>query len=205
MTTMTGFAHPVFGTQLCFRKIVKAMSEPGSLVTVPNVSGLESMSSATAATLLTLTSHTTPLFIDPKIGNPLLLRTLCLHTNVPIATRLNDADFVLLSGNRFSYDLMALSCGSEAEPEKSTTVIVEVEGMHDGPCLKLTGPGIKTHRIISPVCPVASETTCATAPMPSRQDWIFSLRLGKSSLRSPEVPTWRNANVRCRQRWGKGH
>ncbi|MBN3254956.1 phosphonate C-P lyase system protein PhnH [Pectobacterium brasiliense] len=176
MTTMTGFAHPVFGTQLCFRKIVKAMSEPGSLVTVPNVSGLESMSSATAATLLTLTSHTTPLFIDPKIGNPLLLRTLCLHTNVPIATRLDEADFVLLSGNRFSYDLMALSCGSEAEPEKSTTVIVEVEGMHDGPCLKLTGPGIKTHRIISPRLPGGVRDYLCNRPhaFPTGLDFLFT-------------------------------
>lgn len=176
MTTMTGFAHPVFGTQLCFRKIVKAMSEPGSLVTVPNVSGLESMSSATAATLLTLTSHTTPLFIDPKIGNPLLLRTLCLHTNVPIATRLDDADFVLLSGNRFSYDLMALSCGSEVEPEKSTTVIVEVEGMHDGPCLKLTGPGIKTHRIISPRLPGSVRDYLCNRPhvFPTGLDFLFT-------------------------------
>ncbi|MEQ6970455.1 phosphonate C-P lyase system protein PhnH [Pectobacterium polaris] len=176
MTMMTGFAHPVFGTQLCFRKIVKAMSEPGSLVTVPNVSGLESMSSATAATLLTLTSHTTPLFIDPKIGNPLLLRTLCLHTNVPIATTLDGADFVLLSGNRFSYDLMALSCGSEVEPEKSTTVIVEVEGMHDGPCLKLTGPGIKTHRIISPRLPVSVRDYLCNRPhaFPTGLDFLFT-------------------------------
>ncbi|KHN49394.1 phosphonate C-P lyase system protein PhnH [Pectobacterium fontis] len=176
MTTMTGFAHPVFGTQLCFRKIVKAMSEPGSLVTVPSVSGLESMSSATAATLLTLTSHTTPLFIDPRIGNPLLLRTLCLHTNVPIATTFEDAYFVLLSGNAFSYDLMALSCGSEAEPEKSTTVILEVEGMHDGPCLKLTGPGIKTHRIISPRLPGSVRNYLCSRPhtFPTGLDFLFT-------------------------------
>ena len=176
MTTMTGFAHPVFGTQLCFRKIVKAMSEPGSLVTVPNVSGLESISSATAATLLTLTSHTTPLFIDPRIGNPLLLRTLCLHTNVPIATTLEEAYFVLLSGNPFSYDLMALSCGSEVEPEKSTTVIVEVDGMHDGPCLKLPGPGIKTHRIISPRLPGSVMNYLCNRPhaFPTGLDFLFT-------------------------------
>ncbi len=121
-------------------------------------------------------SHTTPLFIDPKIGNPLLLRTLCLHTNVPIATRLDDADFVLLSGNRFSYDLMALSCGSEVEPEKSTTVIVEVEGMHDGPCLKLTGPGIKTHRIISPRLPGSVRDYLCNRPhaFPTGLDFLFT-------------------------------
>lgn len=176
MTTMTGFAHPVFGTQLCFRKIVKAMSEPGSLVTVPNVSNLESLSSATVATLLTLTSHATPLFIDPQMSNPQLLRTLSLHTNVPIITTLENADFALLSGNPSSYDLMALSCGSEIEPEKSATVILEVEGMHDGTCLKLTGPGIKTHRIISPRLPSSVRDYLCNRPhaFPTGLDFLFT-------------------------------
>ncbi|OSN10733.1 carbon-phosphorus lyase subunit PhnH [Lonsdalea iberica] len=194
MNMSNGFANPVFGTQACFRKIVKAMSEPGVTVTVPGIEGLDNISSSTIAVLLTLTSPKTPLFIDRNISNPLLLRTLCLHTNVPITSNAAEAYFVLLNGktNTFDsrpiqHDLMCFPCGNEVEPEKSATIILEVDGLNNGRLLKLSGPGVNNVKIISPHLPSAIRRYLCERPHPFPMGLDFLFTSGKKLLAIPRT------------------
>lgn len=184
---MTAQKVTLFNSQCSFRRIVKAISEPGVLVTLPKVAGFNCTTLATASTLLTLASNKTPLFISESIDNPLLLKTLCLQTNVPVTKEINQAYFALLSARGFNHDLMQFSCGSETEPEKSAIIILEVESMHDGKCLKLRGPGIKTHRIISPLLPRRVIKYLCKRPhsFPMGLDFLFTY--GKKLLAIPRT------------------
>ncbi|OSN01884.1 MULTISPECIES: phosphonate C-P lyase system protein PhnH [Lonsdalea] len=194
MNVTKGFPNPAFGTQACFRKIVKAMSEPGVTVNVPGVEGLDNISSSTIAVLLTLTSHKTQLFIDNNISNPLLLRTLCLHAHVPITASASEAHYALLNGQMQyfdrhpnNFDLMTFSCGNEMTPEKSTTIILEVDGLNNGRCLKLSGPGVNNVKIISPHLPAPIRRYLCERPhaFPMGLDFLFTS--GKKLLAIPRT------------------
>lgn len=164
MTIAQGFSDPVIATQRCFRRMAVAMSEPGTRVQMPEVTASSTVSAAAVAVLLTLTSHDTPLFIDPAFDDEALVQLLKLHTNPPIVTRPEEAKFALLNGCQSACDPTAFFCGTDEVPESSATLIVDVEQLTSFHELMLTGPGISTYRVISPVLPLALEGYLCSRP-----------------------------------------
>ncbi|BBG30392.1 phosphonate C-P lyase system protein PhnH [Zymobacter palmae] len=164
MTVAHGFSDSVIGTQHCFRRVAVAMSEPGTRVQVPDVAGTNTVSAAASAVLLTLTSHDTPLFIDPSFDDDALIQLLKLHTNPPLVTNPQEAQFALLNGREGVCDPSAFFCGTDEAPERSATLIVDVEQLTSFHELMLTGPGISTYRVISPVLPLALEGYLCSRP-----------------------------------------
>lgn len=164
MTIAQGFSDPVVGTQYCFRQVALAMSEPGTRVQVPEVMATCTVSAAAMAVLLTLTSHDTPLFIDPSFDNEALMQQLKLHTNPPLVTRPEAARFALLNGRESACDPAAFFCGTDEIPESSATLIVDVEQLTSFHELMLMGPGISTYRVISPILPIALEDYLCSRP-----------------------------------------
>lgn len=65
MILLAGFTRPVADAQHTFRRTLKAMSEPGTLVTLPVIAALGRLSSAATAVLMTLVDRETPLWLDP--------------------------------------------------------------------------------------------------------------------------------------------
>ena len=155
-----GFADPVHGAQQAFRVLLGAMSEPGTLHTLPDaaVAGLAPqdaeprppMGIALAATLLTLLDADTPVHLAGALGTDDARAWLRFHTGaraVPEVAGMSaafarDVDATLWS---------ALDLGSDDAPQASATLFVEVDAMSDQPlaggvALKLRGAGIATSR-----------------------------------------------------------
>ena len=151
MTLQAGFTHPVADAQRAFRCILKAMSEPGTVVTLPFQPAWGDLSAAATAVILTLIDHDTPLWLDPALKNDSVVSNVRFHTG---ATLVPDtaAPFALISAAS-DIDVSQFFAGDSVAPEKSTTVIVDVAGLQEGVSVRLSGPGINTERIVAPQLP----------------------------------------------------
>ena len=99
---------------------------------------------ATAAAVLTLADHETPLWIDPEAAA--CGHWLTFHTGAPQIAAPSDADFVLTLALP---DLAILRNGTDEEPEASATVILQVRALGTGHRYRLAGPGLRTPEILA--------------------------------------------------------
>lgn len=174
MTLLASFNHPVADAQRAFRRILKAMSEPGVMVSLPLVQGWGALSPAATAVLLTLVDQESPLWIDPQVDNPILRSNLRFHTGAPMSES-RDAPFAL-SHAASSPCPAAFAAGDNLAPEKSTTLIIEVPSLNGGLTLRLSGPGLRETRAIAPQLPesVLDYLRNRPHPFPQGVDLIFT-------------------------------
>lgn len=174
MTLLASFNHPVADAQRAFRRILKAMSEPGVMVSLPLAQGWGALSPAATAVLLTLVDQESPLWIDPQVDNPILRSNLRFHTGVPLSES-RDAPFAL-SHAASSPRPAAFAAGDNLAPEKSTTLIIEVPSLNGGLTLRLSGPGLRETRAIAPQLPesVLDYLRNRPHPFPQGVDLIFT-------------------------------
>lgn len=140
-TALAGFADPVLDAQRCFRAVLEAMSRPGRVQRVPALPEVPpGLSPAAAAVLLTLADADTPLRLAVGEAAAAWVRFHCGARLVPAA----EAAFVLDP----AAPLASLPAGSEEEPERGATLLLEVAGLAEGSGWRLTGPGIRdAHRL----------------------------------------------------------
>jgi alpha-D-ribose 1-methylphosphonate 5-triphosphate synthase subunit PhnH len=134
-TRFRGFADPVLDAQASFRAVLEAMSRPGriqTLVAPPEVP--PGLSPAAAAVLLTLVDATTPLRLDAGGEADRWAR---FHCGCPLLR--DGAAFVLDP----AATLAELDAGTEEEPERGATLILEVASLEEAAGWRLTGPGIR--------------------------------------------------------------
>ncbi|MCY9850506.1 phosphonate C-P lyase system protein PhnH [Pectobacterium jejuense] len=150
MFIQASFAQPVADAQCTFRRILKAVSEPGVTVTLPLQQGWGRLSPASTAVMLTLVDRDTPLWLDDALDDDTLRSNLRFHTGA-ILTHAESASFALLHvSSATAIALSRFSAGDVMSPEKSTTVIIEVSSLTSGTPLRLSGPGLETSRVVDP-------------------------------------------------------
>ncbi|MBL6080610.1 phosphonate C-P lyase system protein PhnH [Belnapia sp. T18] len=139
-----GFADPVPDAQACFRALLDAMARPGRvqrLAALPEAPA--PLAPAAAAVLLTLADAETPVWTD---AGPAAEEWLRFHAGCPLVAEPGSAGFLLAAGGLPT--LTALEAGTEEEPHRSATLIVQVAGLEPGEGWRLTGPGIeREHRL----------------------------------------------------------
>ncbi|NIF20324.1 phosphonate C-P lyase system protein PhnH [Candidatus Pantoea multigeneris] len=174
MTLLASFNHPVADAQRAFRRILKAMSEPGVMVSLPLQQGWGALSPAATAVLLTLVDQESSLWIDPAVDNDQLRDNVRFHTGAPI-TDSTDALFAL-SHHQAAPTPTRFAAGDNLSPEKSTTLIVEVPSLNGGLTLRLSGPGLREVRAIAPQLPesVIEYLRNRPHPFPQGVDLIFT-------------------------------
>ena len=134
------FADPVFESQATFRAVLRAMSRPGEIVEAgAGLAPPSPLRPAAAAALLTLADFETPLWLPPGAARDWLK----FHTGAPLADAPARAAFALADID--ALDLDAFAKGVAAYPDRSTTLLIEVEAL-GGEDLILTGPGVKGER-----------------------------------------------------------
>jgi alpha-D-ribose 1-methylphosphonate 5-triphosphate synthase subunit PhnH len=138
--------------QQVFRTLLNAMSAPGQTFAFTATEFSDSSSSAPlspacAAICLSLLDGTSPisLFQMPESVASWLLK----HCRVPISSP-EHAVFALGMGKHWDWDQNLLNIGSEEEPEKGATLILELDSLDGGEHLQLTGPGIASSQIAAP-------------------------------------------------------
>jgi len=145
-----GFSDPVFGSQALFRALMEGMARPGLIQSVePTLHPPAPLSVAAAAILLTLCDHDTSVWVSPSLATSSLVGWLGFHTGAAITLERAQAAFALIEHAAAlpSFDLFAQ--GTQDYPDRSTTVILEVSDLADGPKMRLSGPGIRDTCTIS--------------------------------------------------------
>jgi alpha-D-ribose 1-methylphosphonate 5-triphosphate synthase subunit PhnH len=138
-----GFMDPVQDAQSCFRAVLEAMSRPGRIQPLSaDLNPPASLHPATAAVLLTLADAETTLSHDAGAEADAWLR---FHCGSPAADAASAA-FVLATGT--PPPLSALAQGSDEEPERGATLVLQVESLVAGHGWRLSGLGVEQeHRL----------------------------------------------------------
>jgi alpha-D-ribose 1-methylphosphonate 5-triphosphate synthase subunit PhnH len=148
MTTVAelpaGFADKVLSAQSTFRSVMDAMARPGTVQRIAAVAGAPApMMHGTAAIALTLFDHDTPLWLDPRMAETSdVAKWLKFHTSAPVIADSSICSFALIGDASALPPLDSFSFGSNEYPDRSTTLILQVESLTQGPTLELRGPGI---------------------------------------------------------------
>jgi alpha-D-ribose 1-methylphosphonate 5-triphosphate synthase subunit PhnH len=88
MSLLTGFTQPIDQSQQTFRLILKALSEPGHVVTLQGSPTWDRLNAASTAALLTLADQETPIQLSPelKCSSNCAARIMRFHTGAVLAS-----------------------------------------------------------------------------------------------------------------------
>jgi alpha-D-ribose 1-methylphosphonate 5-triphosphate synthase subunit PhnH len=148
MTTIAelppGFADKVLSAQSTFRSVMDAMARPGSVQRIVPMAGAPGpMMRGAAAIALTLFDHDTPLWLDARMSESGdVLKWLKFHTGAPVVQDASIASFALVADATALPPFERFALGSSEYPDRSTTVILQVERLDAGRSFELRGPGI---------------------------------------------------------------
>ena len=140
----SGFAHQVFDAQTSFRAVMNALANPGRIETLAIRPHAPSrLAPALAAAALTLIDQDTPVFLDRgfagerEIAASLSFLTGCRFVDDPAR-----AAFALIGEPGSAPDLSSFAQGTLEYPDRSTTLLFQVETLENGGPMRLSGPGI---------------------------------------------------------------
>jgi alpha-D-ribose 1-methylphosphonate 5-triphosphate synthase subunit PhnH len=148
MTTVAelpaGFADKVLSAQSTFRSVMDAMARPGSVQSIVAAAGTPAvMMRGTAAIALTLFDHDTPVWLDAAMSETTdVKKWLKFHTGAPVIADSSVCSFALIGDPQALPALDRFAFGSNEYPDRSTTLILQVESLTQGTALELRGPGI---------------------------------------------------------------
>lgn len=154
MTLETAFMLPVQDAQHSFRRLLKAMSEPGVIVALHQLKrGWQPLNIATTSVLLTLADNDTPVWLSTPLNNDIVNQSLRFHTNAPLVSQPEQASgdnveaIFLLRAYRTTLAKLAVS-----EPLDTTGMRLErrISAVYkDIPGGQLLGPTYDyTHRLL---------------------------------------------------------
>lgn len=139
---LAAFVHPVFDSQRNFRELLQAMSRPASPRLLPVLTPAPAPTTPAAmAILLTLCDSSTCVWLQQ--ADEALSQHLRFHTGSRLVQTLADADFALITDPATMPPLHAFALGDPRYPDRSASLIVQVEAFHTGIGPRFAGPGIR--------------------------------------------------------------
>ncbi len=147
-----GFARPVFEAQAMFRAIMDAMAQPGSVQPCDaSVLPPAPLTPTAAAVALTLCDQDTPVWLDaPLAASAAAAAWLGFHSGARIVADRADAQFALVADPAHLPDLSGFAQGSQDYPDRSATLILQLDTLTEGSPLVLRGPGIEVEARLAP-------------------------------------------------------
>jgi alpha-D-ribose 1-methylphosphonate 5-triphosphate synthase subunit PhnH len=146
-----GFTDPVFDAQSTFRALLDAMARPGTMAEIGiELSPPAPLSPAATAVALTLFDHDTAVWLDDAAAAGDAPGFLAFHCGCPRAAAPLDAAFALIADPAAMPALDRFAPGTDAYPDGSTTLVIDLPSLDDGAEVSLTGPGIAKRATIAP-------------------------------------------------------
>lgn len=143
MTMLAGLADPTLDSQRIFRSLLEAMAHPGRIVDVAvELQAPSPLHPAAAAACLTMLDFDTPLWLDEAAARPDAVEWLRFHSGAPIVSRPQAARFALIADPQGMPSPDTFDSGTAEYPERSATLIVQVQSLLGGTGRRLRGPGI---------------------------------------------------------------
>lgn len=143
VTVQKGFVDPVDGAGQTFRVILDVLARPGTVgdVTVPAETP-KGLSDSAAAIVLTLADYAAPVWLAPSLSTGAITSYIQFHTGALITPEPKQAAFAILETVSHGFDVNAFHPGTQQYPDRSTTLILQVDELDAGASVELTGPGI---------------------------------------------------------------
>ena len=133
MTLQPAFTLAVQDAQHSFRRLLKAMSEPGVIVSLQQLQhGWQPLNVASTSLLLTLADHETPVWLASALRNDLVGQNLRFHTGAPLVDQPQQAVFAIANDGISAEQLNVLSAGTVTAPETGVTLIVQLASLSGG-------------------------------------------------------------------------
>jgi alpha-D-ribose 1-methylphosphonate 5-triphosphate synthase subunit PhnH len=141
----SGFANPVQSSQSVFRCVMNALARPGSIQTITGtVHAPPQLMPAAAAVALVLFDRDTPIWMDAQFtAESDIASWLRFQTGAPLTADVSRALFALIRDGTTLPDFESFALGTPEYPDRSTTLVVQVDTLAEGPELSLWGPGIR--------------------------------------------------------------
>jgi alpha-D-ribose 1-methylphosphonate 5-triphosphate synthase subunit PhnH len=140
-----GFDDPGRASQRHFRAVLDALAHPGRIVALDEPSlpqAVPPLMPATFALGLSLVDFETPVWLDPPLRRPEIEATLRFHCGCPLVDTPGRAAFAFVAEPAQAPPLDLFARGEPDYPDRSATVVVQVQGLEAGRGASLTGPGI---------------------------------------------------------------
>jgi alpha-D-ribose 1-methylphosphonate 5-triphosphate synthase subunit PhnH len=141
---MLTYPAPVIASQAIFRAVMDAMARPGEIKPlVPALAAPAPLSPTAAAVALALLDYETPVWLDaPLTDAQPVADWIRMQTGARVTADPQAAAFAFLADSRRIPAFDAFSLGTAEYPDRSTTLVLQVEQFGAGECLSLSGPGI---------------------------------------------------------------
>jgi alpha-D-ribose 1-methylphosphonate 5-triphosphate synthase subunit PhnH len=144
MALSPGFADPVLEAQSAFRSIMEATARPGKICRLgETLAPPAPLSRGAGVVALTLFDQDTPVWLDAPLASDDVTCWLRFHTRAPVVSDPRGAAFAILSRPEQAPPFDAFALGALDYPDRSTTLILQVDSLERGRPLVLAGPGIK--------------------------------------------------------------
>lgn len=139
------FAPTTLASQSVFRVVLDAMARPGTVGVLPEPthSVPAALDSATGAVVTCLFDHDTNIWLGDGVACIDVYEYLKLHCSCPVVKSGLTADFAALNAAGGVPGLAQFNPGTDAYPDRSTTLIIQVPDIDSGPSIMLTGPGVR--------------------------------------------------------------
>jgi alpha-D-ribose 1-methylphosphonate 5-triphosphate synthase subunit PhnH len=146
-----GFANPVHDAQRVFAAVMNAFAMPGNVEAVTGFAIPPApMNAVAGAICCTLCDADTPVWLGPRLRTDAISGWLSFQTGAQVTDDPAQAVFAVLDDVAVMPALERFAQGSQEYPDRSTTLILQVETLETGEPLDLRGPGIRDAAIIAP-------------------------------------------------------
>ena len=140
-----GFTTPVLSAQATFRALLDATARPGRVHAIgTRVTAPPPLSAGAAAVTLTLCDQDTPIWLDAGLrSTDAVVTWLQFHCGATIVDDPRRAAFAIVGRPMEMPDFADFNVGVPDYPDRSTTIVLQVESFQAGAVLNLAGPGIR--------------------------------------------------------------
>jgi alpha-D-ribose 1-methylphosphonate 5-triphosphate synthase subunit PhnH len=123
---------------------MEAMARPGSVQQVSAGVGTPGpLMPGAAAIALTLFDHDTPIWLDARMRESSeVTKWLKFHSGAPVVEDPSISGFALIGDGAALPELSRFALGSNEYPDRSTTLVLQVQSLSHGRAYELCGPGI---------------------------------------------------------------
>ena len=139
---LPAFANPVFDSQRTFRELLQAMARPAMPRLLPVLPPSPApIAPAAMAILLTLCDATTCVWLQQPSEE--LVRHVRFHAGLRMTEQTHDADFAMMTDPVSMPSLERFAHGDLRYPDRSASLIVQVDSFRTDTGMRFAGPGIR--------------------------------------------------------------
>ena len=143
-------AASVLTAQASFRAVLDAMAAPGTVRPLAAaIAAPGRLMTAAVAVALALCDHDTPVWLDNELGeDDDVAAWLRLQCGCRVVAEPRAAAFAFIGAPQALPRLDEFSLGTADFPDRSATIVLQVEALRGGPPLTLCGPGIRDRNVL---------------------------------------------------------